>query len=66
MSFFADHIAWVDFETSAPGIDLRAVGTFRYAAEMEEVTSHPITITDVSLLTGEPVESLRTHAPFAG
>jgi DNA polymerase len=33
MSFSADHIVWADFETRAPGIDLRAVGTHRYAVE---------------------------------
>jgi DNA polymerase len=33
MSFSADQITWADFETRAPGVDLKAVGTFRYAAE---------------------------------
>jgi DNA polymerase len=33
MSFSADQLNWADFETRAPGIDLRAVGTTRYAAE---------------------------------
>jgi DNA polymerase len=33
MSFSADQLNWADFETSAPGVDLKAVGTFRYAVE---------------------------------
>jgi DNA polymerase len=33
MSFSVDQLDWADFETSAPGIDLKAAGTIRYAAE---------------------------------
>jgi DNA polymerase len=33
MTFSADQIVWVDFEVRAPGVDLKAVGTFRYVAE---------------------------------
>src|SRR5258707_10572369 len=33
MTFSADQNIWVDFEVRAPGVDLRAVGTFRYVAE---------------------------------
>jgi hypothetical protein len=32
MTFSADQIAWIDFEVRAPESDLRADGTFRYAA----------------------------------
>ena len=31
--FDADDIVWIDFEAAAPGIDLKAAGTFRYVAE---------------------------------
>jgi DNA polymerase len=34
MTFSADqNLIWVDFEVRAPGVDLKAVGTFRYVAE---------------------------------
>jgi DNA polymerase len=33
MTFSADQFIWADFETRAPGIDLKAVGTSRYVAE---------------------------------
>src|SRR6516164_1747120 len=31
--FDASALAWIDFEVAAPGIDLKAAGTFRYVAE---------------------------------
>ena len=33
MTFSADQIIWIDFEVRAPEVDLKADGTFRYAAE---------------------------------
>ena len=33
MTFSADQIIWADFETRAPEVDLKAVGTLRYVAE---------------------------------
>jgi DNA polymerase len=33
MTFSADQIIWIDFETRAFGVDLEAVGTYQYVAE---------------------------------